>query len=283
MAKQVPWHASNARKHQYFPKMYQKTVVFKSFRPHSRTVGVIQVGVDESGRGSVIGPLVVCALGVPLEDREILSEIGADDSKKLSRKMRTKIHNEIVSLTKSRKWGLGVIICPPSRIDRVMQSDNLNYLEVELFAEAIWSADGDNLATEILLDACDINAERFGGAVSEKLGCNWTNCNFRSEHGMDSSDVLVGAASVVAKHVRDSEIEKISKSLGIDVGSGYPSDPRAQRAVIELCGEERPHDCLRWSWSTVVSAWNRQRRRPIPERFAVPGESSQSALDDWNQ
>ena len=71
-----------------------------------------------------------------------------------------------------------------------------------------------------------INAERFGEAVLEKLGYNWTNCNFRSEHGMDSSDVLVGAASVVAKHVRDSEIEDFKKSRQ-DVGSGYPSDPRA--------------------------------------------------------
>ena len=65
MAKQVPWHASNARKHQYFPKMYQKTVVFKSFHPHSRTVGVIQVGVDEAGRGCLAGPVVAGATLLP--------------------------------------------------------------------------------------------------------------------------------------------------------------------------------------------------------------------------
>lgn len=241
-----------------------------------------QIGVDEAGRGPVIGPLVVCALEIPEEDRGILLEIGADDSKKLSKFIRERIFREIFSYSKSRKWGLGVIICPPSRIDREMSRNGLNSLEVGLFAEAIEYAGDATQNPEILLDACDVNAERFGKSVSEELGPKWSHCIIRSEHRMDSSDVLVGAASVVAKHVRDSEIAKISEELGIDVGSGYPSDPKTQHAVIELCREGKPHDCLRWSWATVVGAWNSLRSSPMPERFVGPGGSSQSALDDWN-
>ena len=245
-------------------------------------MGARQIGVDEAGRGPVIGPLVVCAMEIPQEDRGILLEIGADDSKKLSKIRRGEIYGEIVSNTKSRNWGLGVIICPPKRIDSEMSSKSLNSLEVDLFSEAIESVGNVAQNPEILLDACDVNAERFGKSVSNKLGPKWSHCVFRSEHRMDSSDILVGAASVVAKHVRDSEIVKISNRLGMDVGSGYPSDPKTQRAVIELCRGRNPHDCLRWSWSTVIEAWNGLRSRPMPERFVGPGGSSQSALDDWN-
>ena len=44
------------------------------------------IGVDEAGRGPVIGPLVVCALCIPQSDYGTLREIGARDSKQLSSK-----------------------------------------------------------------------------------------------------------------------------------------------------------------------------------------------------
>ena len=43
-----------------------------------------QLGVDEAGRGPAIGPLVVCALGMPSTDIEILSRIRAKDSTSLT-------------------------------------------------------------------------------------------------------------------------------------------------------------------------------------------------------
>jgi len=45
-----------------------------------------ELGVDEAGRGPAIGPLVVCALAVPTSDIEILTNIGAKDSKSLTGK-----------------------------------------------------------------------------------------------------------------------------------------------------------------------------------------------------
>ena len=69
------------------------------------------VGVDEAGRGPALGPLVVCAIYMPKSDREILSEIGVKDSKKLSKKRIEDIYQEIISKSILRNWSIGIKIC----------------------------------------------------------------------------------------------------------------------------------------------------------------------------
>ncbi len=244
-------------------------------------VGGMQIGVDEAGRGSVIGPLVVCAIKVRGEDRSILSSIGADDSKKLSKTSRERIFKEIETITESMGWGIGLVICSSGRVDEGMTRGNLNYLESELFGEAIYLAGRPYQDSTILLDACDVDAARFGRTIAKLLGPKWRGCNIISEHGMDSNDVVVGAASIIAKYVRDREVRGISETLGFDVGSGYPSDPITRKAVRELCMGTEPHDCLRWGWATVKDAWIKIHKRPVPERGALNEEASQPTLEDW--
>ena len=243
----------------------------------------LDIGVDEAGRGAVIGPLVVCALMVPEEDREVLVDIGADDSKKLSKKKRGLVATEIARLSDSRGWGVGEIICSPSRIDQGMKTGNLNSLEVELFAEAVNSATQPNGQYRILLDACDVDAPRFGKNVESALGAGWEGCRIVSEHRLDGEDVVVGAASIVAKFRRDAEVERLSRNLAIELGSGYPSDPLSRAAVRELSAGYLPHECLRWSWSTVSDVWTELHRRPMPIRDAGATHPVQSSLEDWNQ
>ena len=52
-------------------------------------------GVDEAGRGSVMGPLVVGAVYV--EDDDFLKDIGVKDSKKLTPKSRERMYDRIVA------------------------------------------------------------------------------------------------------------------------------------------------------------------------------------------
>ena len=89
-------------------------------------MGAYHIGVDEAGRGPAIGPLVVCALSIPKEDRVILTELGVYDSKKLSKKKREAIHSEIIASSKSRGWRIGLVHCDPKRIDLWMESRTLN-------------------------------------------------------------------------------------------------------------------------------------------------------------
>lgn len=195
----------------------------------------MKIGVDEAGRGPVIGPLVVCAFAAISESE--LAELGVKDSKLLTVKKREDIYSKLIEMPHN------VVICSPERIDN---SDNLNQLEVELFAEALSVMPNG----EIMLDACDVDAERFARNVS-----NLSNKECQAEHKADESHLAVGAASVIAKVTRDNLIKEISENLGFDVGSGYPSDPKTIEAVQKLVQGNTPHECLRWSWKTVEKAW----------------------------
>jgi ribonuclease HII len=98
---------------------------------------------------------------------------------------------------------------------------------------------------------------------------------------MDLENVLVGAASILAKVHRDNEIEKIGQLLNLDIGSGYPSDPKTKVAIRELIKGDLPNKYLRWSWATVENIWKKENGKPIPERGQKEGNSKQSSISDW--
>lgn len=209
----------------------------------------MKIGVDEAGRGSVIGPLVVCSFA-SISQTE-LTELGVKDSKDLSKKKREELYQILVEMPHN------VIICDPKRIDN---SQNLNKLEVELFAESLSiMPEGD-----IMLDACDVDASRFARNVS---AISKRNCY--AEHKADENHPEVGAASIIAKVTRDNCVKQLSQELNMDLGSGYPSDPKTKAAVKILSIGEYPHDCLRWSWKTVSDA----RGSPVPKRPGGPQQT----------
>ena len=240
-----------------------------------------ELGVDEAGRGPAIGPLVVCALAVPTSDIEILTKIGAKDSKSLTGKKRVDLAKKIYSEVEKRDWKVGLITCSAHRIDKERDRTNLNDLEVELFKEAINATKVEEKYGKIYLDACDINEQRFGNRVRESLGQDWGQWTIESRHKMDLENVLVSAASILAKVHRDNEIEKIGQLLNLEIGSGYPSDPKTKVAIRELIKGDLPNKYLRWSWATVENIWKKENEKPIPERGQKEGNSKQSSISDW--
>ena len=245
-------------------------------------MGAYHIGVDEAGRGPAIGPMVVCAISIPIGDRGILTEIGVDDSKNLTRQKRESIHSEIIKISESRGWKIGVINCDAKRIDLWMESGTLNSLEVLAFSDAIEEVAENSLEYSIFLDACDVDAERFGRNVSSSLTNKGIDWKIFSEHRMDSDDVVTGAASIIAKVNRDWAMDKLSQELGIDLGSGYPSDPKSKTAIEDLCRKDLLPDCLRRKWKNVDRAWMMHHRTPIPSRSIGTPSGVQSALDEWN-
>ncbi len=241
----------------------------------------LKIGVDEAGRGPVIGPLVVCAMCIPEDDEGVLRKIGARDSKELSPAQRRSIYEKILSEAKSSEWGVGIVLCEAERIDLNSQSSDLNRLEIELFAEAIEAAADSDSRGIVMADACDVNEERFTNRLVSHLGSDWSEWTVVSRHGMDSQSVVAGAASILAKVNRDDAISAIEARLGIRIGSGYPSDPLTREAVRELVSGELPHECLRWSWSTVSDAWEGIHGGPVPLRGADGSSILQSSLDEW--
>ena len=223
-------------------------------------------GVDEAGKGPVLGSMFAAAIWVP--DRAILPG-GVADSKRLSPDRREEL---AARLRDDNRIRIGVHPISPARIDD--PATDMNGLAVAAHAGAIEAALGEcageneplaesgeqieSLAPpsertepiEGVCDACDTDADRFARRVAD--ACAVELC-VEARHGADDEDPLVGAASVVAKVERDAHVATLATEYDEfgDLGSGYPSDP-ATRAFLEDYVEatgELPA-CARESWST---------------------------------
>lgn len=195
-------------------------------------------GIDEAGRGSVMGPLVVGI--VRTDGDEGLASMGVRDSKKLTPKKRESLYAEIVA-----GYDACVIEMPASEIDRLRKGASLNEIELGMFAEAFEKLP----AGTVFADCPDVNERGFSASMAARCG---GKCKVVAEHRADDRYPVVSAASIVAKVTRDHRIAEISEEFGIDVGSGYPSD-RITMDFIEKWIKEngRAPKHTRCSWEPV--------------------------------
>ncbi|KYH40439.1 MAG: hypothetical protein AYL32_011680 [Candidatus Bathyarchaeota archaeon B26-2] len=201
-------------------------------------------GIDDAGRGAVIGPLVI--VGVLIEEKGIhrLVELGVKDSKMLTPKRREHLAKEILKTVKDYY----VVKLKPSEIDRVVKMGRklhkLNRLEAQAMAEVIRRLKPD----VVYVDASDVSAERFGRHILEEVPFK---VQIVSRHKADRIYPIVSAASIVAKVERDREIFEIRKRYG-DVGSGYAADPKTINFLEEWIKAHGSYpDFVRKSWKTA--------------------------------
>lgn len=178
----------------------------------STTESVQICGVDDAGRGSMLGPLVIAGVSLNKTDIPKLSLLGVKDSKQLTPKSREELYKKIIALVDDYY----VAKISPKTIDISVENHDLNHLEAKYMAKVISKLNPDMS----YVDSCDVNPQRFGKEIT--LLSN--NKNVRSYHHADSRFVVVSAASIIAKVTRDRTIEKLRKNH--DVGSGYPSDSK---------------------------------------------------------
>ena len=169
-------------------------------------------GVDDAGRGSMLGPLVIAGVSLKKSDVSKLKLLGVKDSKQLTPKLREELYKKIISLVDNYH----VAKISPKLIDASVKKHDLNHLEAKYMAKVILKLNPDTS----YVDSCDVNPNRFGKEIS-KLS---NNKKIRSYHHADSRFIVVSAASIIAKVVRDREIMKLRKNH--DLGSGYPSDSK---------------------------------------------------------
>jgi ribonuclease HII len=201
-------------------------------------------GVDEAGRGSVIGPLVVCAVAINATKISMLKEIGVRDSKLLSATVRDRLYDEIINIVDE----YAVCIVEPKVIDAYVNRNALNMLEAKMFAQVI----AEVKPSLAYIDACDINPARFTKVIASSLSSyklQFTTM-LSASHKADKRNVLVGAASIIAKVTRDKAIERL-KSIHGDFGSGYPSDAKTIRFINHMLSKGITLECIRYSWKPV--------------------------------
>lgn len=202
------------------------------------TRGKPVAGVDEAGRGPVLGPLVVAAVRGP---REAFSEMGVADSKDLSAGERERLDRQVRAVAEA----VAVEVLDPGTVDEAVRGRGLNELELDAFARACQEAG----ARRVSADACGPDAEAFAGALRRRLP---PGTEVAAAHEADASDPAVSAASIVAKVARDEAVAALAEEVGADVGSGYPSDPTTRAFLedwVEETGELPPG--TRRTWSTA--------------------------------
>ena len=210
---------------------------------------MLVAGVDEAGRGCVIGPLVVAGVMVKAEDLPSLIELGVKDSKLLTAKKREEFYPEIIRLAEKYQ----TIKVLPYQIDVAVESarklHKLNRLEAQTMAQIIESLKPD----EAYVDAADTVEHRFGNHISERLKIK---TRIISKHKADKIFPVVSAASIIAKVERDREVESLRVEYG-DFGSGYLTDQKTMVFLKQLLKEHDDYPSfVRKSWKPAKKARN---------------------------
>ena len=216
---------------------------------------MLVAGVDDAGRGSVIGPLVIAGILIDEGDIPKLVQLGVKDSKLLSPSRREALAVEIKRLAQKH----AVVKLSPAEIDMAVERGRklfrLNRLEAQAMAKVI-----ELLKPDVAyVDASDVLEERFKQHILE---CLPFKVEIVSEHKADRKYPVVSAASIIAKVERDREIAELKAKYG-DFGCGYPTDPKTLE-FLRRCLEnfkEYP-EFVRKSWKPAKKIkWEKDTRQ----------------------
>ena len=201
-------------------------------------------GIDEAGRGCIIGPLVVAGLSLEEKEEEKLSSIGVRDSKLLSPSRREALAPQILEIAGKYSY----FELSPRSIDAVVirkqRLRSLNYLEAMAMAKIIRDLEPD----VVYLDPSDVLPERFSDQILRVLK---KKIKIVSEHNADERYPVVSAASILAKVRRDRLVSELRERYG-NFGSGYCHDERTITFLTNLIrsGSTLP-EIVRRSWKTL--------------------------------
>ena len=210
---------------------------------------MILCGVDEAGRGPVMGPLVMAVYYLDESKLGVLSSLGLKDSKLLSPKRREAFFVKLRELGDTK-----FAIIMPFKLNDLMNTKTLNVIELEAAVatlEKVYignTGSASNIDYNIYIDAFGPEAKltaEFQRRLSFKA-------KIFAEHKADMKYPIVSAASIMAKVTRDRIIQRLKKELG-DFGSGYPADPRTINFLKRWLREKRsvpPY--VRTHWKTYT-------------------------------
>ncbi|KXN89098.1 Ribonuclease H2 subunit A [Leucoagaricus sp. SymC.cos] len=216
------------------------TPLTESYTHHSPTptaVGPYILGVDEAGRGPVLGPLVYGVAYCPVAYKEKLEKLGFADSKTLNAETRSSLLETLSSDPSNLGWSVrvispqaissGMIRKPPMNLNQQSQEATILLIR-EVLARGIE-------LTEVYVDALGTTT-----TYEKYLSGLFPGISFTVTTKADAKFKIVGAASVAAKVTRDACVEgwyfeenpengKLEWST--EFGSGYPSGKCLRRLV----------------------------------------------------
>ena len=213
-------------------------------------------GIDEAGRGPVIGPLVMCGFVIKEEDEKELVRLKVKDSKLLTKNQREFLFDKIKDVSAKYK----LIVIEPQEIDRAVYYHdglNLNKLEAQKSAEIL-----NELAPDkAIIDTPSNNIKSYKKYLLKYVKNK--DVELVMEHKADFNYPVVSAASILAKVTRDNETDKLKKQIGIDFGSGYMTDPK----TVEFLKNnfEKYPELFRKSWFPYKDLLNQKFQKSLSD------------------
>jgi ribonuclease H2 subunit A len=220
-----------------------------------RTQGAFALGIDEAGRGPVLGPMVYGGYFCPVKEKE-LKGFGYADSKVLTDKQREKLFE------KAQESGHGwrVIVLQASDLSKKMlrkNKYNLNLISHDAAAELIqYVLDAGVQLDEVFVDTVG-DPNKYRTKLQEQFPGVGT---IRVEKKADSLFPVVSAASICAKVTRDRvlaewQFEERNLDASRVFGSGYPGDPKTKQWLKSHSDPVFGFPSLiRFSWKTTTTA-----------------------------
>jgi ribonuclease HII len=218
-------------------------------------------GIDEAGRGPVIGPLVMGMVLCSEEDKKFLKDRGVTDSKLLSEKKREELAKII---KKNCLWA--VIKANPLEVDKhvLSQKSSLNILEAELSAKLINILCKKICFKKVIIDLPTKNKKEYLEKIINKVNKKFSKeLELSAEFKADLKYIEVGAASILAKTARDKKLKKLSKELSLDLGSGYPSDPKTKDVLEKHLEILLKKGVVRESWKTISALKTKREQKRL--------------------
>jgi len=208
------------------------------------------LGIDDAGRGPVIGPMVLAGCLINKELESELKKLGVKDSKQLTNKRREFLLEKI----KEKAETFEVEIIYPTQIDD-SNGDGTLLNEVEAFACAniINKINKGYSKIKVVLDCPSVSLVKWGDFLKRKID-NLSNLEIVCEHKADQNHVAVSAASILAKQTREKEMDKLKEKYGPEIGSGYCSDPLTQKFLEQNLHKYDGDGIFRKTWETYKKA-----------------------------
>ncbi len=217
---------------------------------------MLVAGVDEAGRGPVIGPMVLCCAVIDSEKEEELEKLGPKDSKLLSPKQRKSLYAKMGTCLSN----FAVASVDANEIDSLRGRRSLNEIEAMRIGGMLNSL--KEKPELVLVDSPDIIMGNFSLRIKKYISFD---CVVRSEHRADFNYPIVAAASIIAKVERDRQIAELCRKHG-DLGSGYCHDAVTLKFLREWLDK---NNCLpefsRKSWCTSKMILDEKFQKKLEE------------------
>jgi ribonuclease HII len=209
---------------------------------------MLTIGIDDAGRGPLIGPMILAGVLLKKEQETELKKHNIRDSKIITQIERIALARIIKENSISQK----VVTTLPEEIDNsLLSGTNLNTLEAIKTAKVINYLNTKEIQKEkvqVIVDCPSVNTRAWKETLIKYIK-NKDNLKISCEHKADANHLSVGAASILAKVAREEEVAKIKKLYG-HIGSGYPSDPDTQKFLKNHGKEFKDSGIFRKTWST---------------------------------